>query len=52
MVDWMEALKVGGIGFATVMVVLGLLSLVLWLASLILYKTIGRKKSSTVQEGK
>jgi hypothetical protein len=52
MVDWMEALRVGGIGFVTVISVLCILSLVLWLASLILYKTIGRKKSSTVQEGK
>ncbi|HJX03866.1 MAG TPA: OadG family transporter subunit [Dehalococcoidia bacterium] len=52
MVDWMEALKVGGIGFATVMVVLVLLSLVLWLVSLILYKTISKRKKDTIPEGK
>ena len=36
MIDWELAAQIAGIGFLTVFVVLGLLSLVLWLVSLLL----------------
>jgi Na+-transporting methylmalonyl-CoA/oxaloacetate decarboxylase gamma subunit len=44
MVDWGQALQVGGFGFLTVFVVLGILSLVMWLVSMIMNKTINRPK--------
>ena len=43
MIDWIYASKIAGFGFLTVFVVLGILSLAVWLVSLIMYKTIGRK---------
>ena len=46
MVDWGQALRVGGVGFITVFVVLGILSIVMWLVSIIMNKTINRPKKS------
>ena len=40
MVDWGFALQIAGIGFLTVFVVLGTLSLVLWLVSLLVPKSV------------
>lgn len=43
MVDWGFAVQIAGIGFLTVFAVLGILSLVLWLVSLLVYRVIGRQ---------
>jgi len=50
MVDWGFATQIAGIGFLTVFVVLGILSLVLWLVNLLLNKVIG-KPGKSKQEG-
>lgn len=50
MVDWGFAAQLAGIGFLTVFVVLGILSLVLWLMNLLLNKVIG-KPGKSKQEG-
>jgi len=50
MVDWGFAAQIAGIGFLTVFVVLGILSLVLWLVNLLLNKVIG-KPGKSKQEG-
>jgi len=42
MVDWGFAAQIAGIGFLTVFVVLGILSLILWLLSLLLNKLTGK----------
>jgi hypothetical protein len=43
MIDWIYASKIAGFGFLTVFVVLGILSFAVWLVSLVMYKTIGKK---------
>jgi Na+-transporting methylmalonyl-CoA/oxaloacetate decarboxylase gamma subunit len=43
MIDWMQALKVGGFGFLTVFVVLVVLALALWAQSNIVYRILHRK---------
>lgn len=50
MVDWGEAVQIAGIGFLTVFIVLGILSLVLWLMNLLLNKVFG-KPGKSKQEG-
>ena len=45
MIDWIYASKVAGFGFLTVFIVLGILSFAVWLISLIMYKTIGKKQA-------
>ena len=50
MVDWGFAAKTVGVGFLTVFVVLGILSLVLWLVSLLL-STVTRKAQKAKTEG-
>ncbi|MBC8511610.1 MAG: OadG family protein [Dehalococcoidia bacterium] len=42
MVDWGFAAQIAGVGFLTVFVVLGILSLILWLLSLLLNKVTGK----------
>ena len=42
MVDWGFAAQIAGVGFLTVFVVLGILSLILWLLSLLLNKVNGK----------
>jgi Na+-transporting methylmalonyl-CoA/oxaloacetate decarboxylase gamma subunit len=44
MADWLLAGKIAGIGFLTVFVVLCVLSLVLWLVSILLYKVFTKRK--------
>jgi Na+-transporting methylmalonyl-CoA/oxaloacetate decarboxylase gamma subunit len=46
MIDWIFASKVAGFGFLAVFIVLGILSLAVWLVSLIMYKTIGKNQSA------
>ena len=41
-VNWGFAAQIAGIGFLTVFVVLGILSLVLWLVTLLITKVTGR----------
>ncbi len=51
MVDWGFAAQIAGVGFLTVFVVLGILSLILWLLSLLLNKVtrkLGKGKSEGV----
>ena len=43
MIDWIYATKIAGFGFLTVFIVLGILSLAVWVVSFIMYKTIGKK---------
>ena len=43
MIDWIYASKIAGFGFLTVFIVLGILSLAVWIVSFIMYKTIGKK---------
>ena len=50
MVDWLLAGKIAGIGFATVFIVLSVLSLVLWIVSLLLYKVFRRQKEEKTEE--
>jgi hypothetical protein len=42
MVDWGFAAQIAGVGFLTVFVVLGVLSLVLWLLNVLLNKVTGK----------
>ena len=44
-IDWTLASQIAGFGFLTVFVVLAVLSLAVWLVSLIMYKTVGKKKT-------
>jgi Na+-transporting methylmalonyl-CoA/oxaloacetate decarboxylase gamma subunit len=46
MTDWGQALQVGGTGFLTVFIVLGILSLVIWMVSMVMNKLINRPKKS------
>jgi Na+-transporting methylmalonyl-CoA/oxaloacetate decarboxylase gamma subunit len=46
MVDWGLAGRIAGFGFLTVFVVLGILSLALWLVSLLLYRVVGRRNKA------
>jgi len=50
MIDWGQALSVGGIGFLTVFVVLGILALVLTFISWLMYRVLGKKNKNTVKE--
>jgi Na+-transporting methylmalonyl-CoA/oxaloacetate decarboxylase gamma subunit len=43
MVDWGLATRIAGFGFLTVFAVLGILSLILWLVSLLLYRVVGKR---------
>ena len=42
MVNWGFAAQIAGVGFLTVFVVLGILSLILWLVSLLVPKVVGK----------
>ena len=44
MIDWIEALKVGGFGFLTVFVVLIILAVAIWIQSMVVYRIIHRKE--------
>ena len=44
MADWSEAGKIGGIGFATVIVVLSILALAIWILGLVAKRFMGTKK--------
>jgi Na+-transporting methylmalonyl-CoA/oxaloacetate decarboxylase gamma subunit len=44
-IDWILASKVAGVGFLTVFIVLGILSIAVWIVSIIMYKTIGKNKT-------
>ena len=50
MIDWGFAAQIAGVGFLTVFVVLGILSLVLWLLTLLLSK-VTRKPGKGKSEG-
>jgi len=50
MIDWGQALSVGGIGFLTVFVVLGILALVLTFISWLMYRILSKKNKKTVKE--
>ena len=50
MVDWGFAAQIAGVGFLTVFVVLGILSLILWLLSVLLNK-VTRKLGKGKSEG-
>jgi Na+-transporting methylmalonyl-CoA/oxaloacetate decarboxylase gamma subunit len=50
MIDWGLAARIAGFGFLTVFAVLGILSLVLWLISLLLYRVIGSRKKAEQAE--
>jgi hypothetical protein len=43
MIDWGLSTRIAGLGFLTVFVVLGALSLIIWLVSLLLYRIIGKR---------
>jgi Na+-transporting methylmalonyl-CoA/oxaloacetate decarboxylase gamma subunit len=43
MVDWGFAAQIAGVGFLTVFVVLGILSLILWLVSLLVPRVLGKR---------
>jgi Na+-transporting methylmalonyl-CoA/oxaloacetate decarboxylase gamma subunit len=49
MVDWGLAGRIAGFGLLTVFVVLGILSLALWLVSLLLYRVINRRNKPEQQ---
>ena len=49
MVDWVFAAQIAGIGFLTVFVVLGILSLVLWLVSLLLNRVTGKAQKAKTE---
>lgn len=51
MTDWGEALKVAGVGFSGVFVVLGLLSILLWAIGAALRRTTAGGKADS-KEGK
>ena len=51
MVDWGFAAQIAGIGFLTVFVVLGILSLVLWLVSLLLNRVTGKGQKAKTEGG-
>lgn len=51
MVDWGFAAQIAGIGFLTVFVVLGILSLVLWLVSLLLNRVAGKLGKGKTEGG-
>ena len=51
MTDWGFAAQVAGIGFLTVFVVLGILSLVIWLVSLLILKIVRRQDGGGKGEG-
>jgi Na+-transporting methylmalonyl-CoA/oxaloacetate decarboxylase gamma subunit len=44
MIDWIEALKVGGFGFLTVFVVLVVLAVAVWVQSMVVYRIVHRKE--------
>ena len=50
MVDWLLAGKIAGIGFLTVFVVLAVLSLVLWITSILLYRVFTKPKAENAAE--
>jgi Na+-transporting methylmalonyl-CoA/oxaloacetate decarboxylase gamma subunit len=50
MVDWILAGKIAGIGFLTVFIVLAVLSLVLWIVSLLLYRVFRKRKVEEAAE--
>jgi len=51
MIDWGLVVQIAGFGFVTVFVVLSILSLVLWLVSLLIYRVIGRQGKAKQAEG-
>jgi Na+-transporting methylmalonyl-CoA/oxaloacetate decarboxylase gamma subunit len=50
MTDWGLATRIAGFGFLTVFVVLGVLSLVLWLVSLLLHRVFSRREKAEQAE--
>jgi Na+-transporting methylmalonyl-CoA/oxaloacetate decarboxylase gamma subunit len=44
-IDWILASKIAGFGFLTVFIVLAILSVAVWVVSVIMYKTIGKNKA-------
>ena len=50
MVDWGQALTVGGVGFLTVFVVLGILALALSLVGWLLNRTLNKKTQKAGKE--
>jgi Na+-transporting methylmalonyl-CoA/oxaloacetate decarboxylase gamma subunit len=44
-IDWIVASKIAGFGFLTVFAVLAILSVAVWVVSVIMYKTIGKNKT-------
>jgi Na+-transporting methylmalonyl-CoA/oxaloacetate decarboxylase gamma subunit len=50
MIDWIEALRVGGFGFLTVFVVLIILAVAIWIQSIVLYKIVHRKDQKQNKE--
>ena len=44
-IDWIVASKIAGFGFLTVFAVLAILSITIWVVSLIMYKAIGKNKT-------
>lgn len=51
MIDWGFAAQIAGIGFLTVFVVLGILSLVLWLVSLLVPKVVDKMSKGKSESG-
>ena len=50
MTDWAFATQIAGIGFLTVFLVLSILSFILWLVSLLIFKTVGKSKAEEATE--
>lgn len=51
MVDWVFAGQIAGIGFLTVFMVLGIMSLVLWLISFIISRLVSKHNEATTDSG-
>ena len=52
MVNWIEALKVGGFGFLTVCAVLVILAVALWVQSLVLRRILQAKEQKKQEKEK
>jgi hypothetical protein len=50
MTDWGQAAQIGAQGFITVFITLGILSLTLWITSLLLSKIVNRKQKKKVEK--
>ena len=50
MIDWGQAGQIAGFGFLTVFLVLCILSIAVWIVSLLMHKTVGKNKKEETKE--